>query len=346
LITDSAALAAQQMRTPSTSDDAYHQSQKASRGAGKITQTETEQQWESELINDAEFTANAQLPSVTFDVNNSYVARQLGQRVGEEVSHFYHPTPPPRNPSGFWQRVEQRYKNDFERQALIAEGRASAYSEVMYESIGHAAANEQNYLDIGYTDSAAQTRAGWIAAIELPLPSVAKGIMQASSLMNRWGLFSQGAESSLLPVKATKLGDFDAYNPGLLTRRPASSFLGQRYSSFRLDEDLILYRAGSDNQSLGEYFSLDRPDSELQLRIDKAVRPSWPDGGKSIIDTTYQVKIPKGVNVHIGEVAPQGDIFLGGTQQIFIQKPWLISGVEILNKYPLKEELLWNPSLR
>ncbi|HEY2567234.1 MAG TPA: hypothetical protein VGH95_05990 [Candidatus Aquirickettsiella sp.] len=76
----------------------------SSRGAGHITQTTIEQQWESQLINDAEFTANRQLPSVTFDVNNSYVSQQLGQRVGEEGSHFYHPTPP-RNPSRFWQRT-------------------------------------------------------------------------------------------------------------------------------------------------------------------------------------------------------------------------------------------------
>lgn len=41
----------------------YHQSQKASRGAGQITQTTIEQQWESQLINDAEFDANAQLSS-------------------------------------------------------------------------------------------------------------------------------------------------------------------------------------------------------------------------------------------------------------------------------------------
>ncbi|OJA01039.1 hypothetical protein BEV13_00900 [Rickettsiella grylli] len=81
--------AVQQSYANSSSDE-YHQSQRASRGEGHITQTTIEQQWESQLINDAEFTANTSLPSVTFDVNNSYVAEQRGQRVGEEVSHFYH----------------------------------------------------------------------------------------------------------------------------------------------------------------------------------------------------------------------------------------------------------------
>ncbi|EDP45929.1 hypothetical protein RICGR_0287 [Rickettsiella grylli] len=61
------------------------------------------------------------------------------------MSHFYHPTPPPRNPSGFW----QRYENVFERRALIAEGRAAANSEVMHERLGNATANQQNDLDLG-----------------------------------------------------------------------------------------------------------------------------------------------------------------------------------------------------
>jgi hypothetical protein len=197
LITDAAVVGMQQLQTKPVSDE-YQQSKQASRGAGHITQTTIEQQWESQLINDAEFTANTPLPSVTLDVNDAYVSQQLGQRVGEEVSRFQH-VDPPRNPNGFWQRIEQRYKNNFERQALIAEGRAAANSEVMRESLGHASANQQHYLDLGYTDSVVQTRAAeWTAATELPLPSVAKGMMQAASLMNRWGVFGyNGAESSV-----------------------------------------------------------------------------------------------------------------------------------------------------
>ncbi|HEY2566301.1 MAG TPA: hypothetical protein VGH95_01145 [Candidatus Aquirickettsiella sp.] len=164
LITDAAAVGMQQTK-PNTDD--YHQSQKASQGAGHITQTTIEQQWKSQLINDAEFTANTQLPSVIFDINNSDISQQLGQRVGEEVSRFQH-VDPPRNPNGFWQRIEQRYKNNFERQALISEGRAAANSEVMSESLGYAAVNQQNYLDIGYSESVVQTQAALIAISEVP----------------------------------------------------------------------------------------------------------------------------------------------------------------------------------
>jgi hypothetical protein len=65
----------------------------------------------------------------------------------------------------------------------------------MRESLGHAAANQQNYLDLGYSESVVQTRAAeWTAATELPLPPVAKEIMQTSSLMNRWGVFGRAKE--------------------------------------------------------------------------------------------------------------------------------------------------------
>lgn len=78
------------------------------------------------------------------------------------------------------------------------------------------------------------------------------------------------------------------------------------------------------------------------MRIDKAVRPLWPDGGKSIVDTGHAIKIPKGAMVHVGDVSSQGGIFVGGTRQIFVDRPWLIPGAEIVNSYALKEELLWN----
>ena len=108
LITDAAVVGMQQRQTKPVSDK-YHQSKMTSQGAGHITQTTIEQQWESQLINDAEFTANAPLPSVTFDVNDSNVSQQLGQRVGEEVSRFQH-VDPPRNPNGFWRGVDDVLK--------------------------------------------------------------------------------------------------------------------------------------------------------------------------------------------------------------------------------------------
>ncbi len=54
LITGTASYVAHQQIKPIS--DEYHQSKQAGRGAGNITQTTIDQQWGSQLINDAEFT--------------------------------------------------------------------------------------------------------------------------------------------------------------------------------------------------------------------------------------------------------------------------------------------------
>ncbi|HEY6435690.1 MAG TPA: hypothetical protein VIY47_03805 [Ignavibacteriaceae bacterium] len=121
----------------------------------------------------------------------------------EVVSHFYHPTPPPRNPNGFWQRFEQRYESVFEHRALIAEGRAAANSEVMNESLGHAAANQQNYLDLGYADSNAQYGAGLIAMSEIPATKLIRTGIQTTRFLaeNKWGFFGHNGTESLSEIK-------------------------------------------------------------------------------------------------------------------------------------------------
>lgn len=65
-------------------------------------------------------------------------------------------------------------------------------------------------------------------------------------------------------------------------------------------------------------------------------------GGVSPIDTGFGIKISKGSIVHVGDVANQGGIFMGGARQIVVQAPWSILGIEIVNVYPLQGEILWN----
>ena len=50
----------------------------------------------------------------------------------------------------------------------------------------------------------------------------------------------------------------------------------------------------------------------------------------------------QGSIAHVGDVANQGEIFMGGTRQVVVQAPWSIPGVEIVDTYTLKEEVLWN----
>ncbi|MGA9628426.1 MAG: hypothetical protein WBQ42_00040 [Candidatus Rickettsiella isopodorum] len=191
LITDSAGYMVQQMQPKPVSDD-YHQSQKASGGAGKITQTTIDQQWDAHLINDAEFTATTSLPSVTFDVNNSYVAEQLGQRVGEEVSHFYHPTPAPRNPNGFWRGVDDVLKMS-EGSRKVADFIFTGHYEAPRDSWEIAGFMLGAPIALSSLAEVGVERLGAEAIDTLYQGSqqLGKGLMQASRLMNRWGVFSR-----------------------------------------------------------------------------------------------------------------------------------------------------------
>jgi hypothetical protein len=117
----------------------------------------------------------------------------------------------------------------------------------------------------------------------------------------------------------------------------AKTFAGGRYTTITLQNDAVLYRAGTAKTPLGEYFSLEPPSGVLQARIDKAVLPVWPrTGTQSIIDTSFAVKIPAGTKVYVGQVGSQSGFYVGGTQQIVIPKPWTINGVQVINSSPLK----------
>jgi RHS repeat-associated protein len=116
----------------------------------------------------------------------------------------------------------------------------------------------------------------------------------------------------------------------------AATFRGGRYTTSVLSEDTVYFRAGRVGRPLGEYFSTDRPVGVLQTRIDKAIPEVWPDGTKAPLDTGYAVRIPKGTTVYSGEVANQGGLYMGGTGQVYIEAPWNIPGVQVVDSWPLR----------
>lgn len=130
-------------------------------------------------------------------------------------------------------------------------------------------------------------------------------------------------------------GTYSAIKPGPLVDNIAETFSGGRYTVVILEKDTVLYRAGTADQPLGQFFSLESPAGVLQTRIDKAVLPEWPSGAKSPIDTAFEVKIPAGTKVYVGEVGSQSGAYIGGTQQVVVQKPWLIDGVQVIKSSPL-----------
>ncbi len=79
---------------------------------------------------------------------------------------------------------------------------------------------------------------------------------------------------------AKLVGSYDGQNHGGISNRAAASFSGCRYNTYQLQQDTVLYRAGSSDKALGEYFTFEKPMSELQVRMDSAIRPKWPEGGR------------------------------------------------------------------
>jgi hypothetical protein len=47
------------------------------------------------------------------------------------------------------------------------------------------------------------------------------------------------------------------------------------------------------------------------------------EGAKSVIDTVYTFKVPAETVVHAGKISTQGQHFVGGTQQIVIEKSFI-----------------------
>jgi hypothetical protein len=134
-------------------------------------------------------------------------------------------------------------------------------------------------------------------------------------------------------------------NPGPLAEMdgtPAANFAGGRYNEVTLGQDTTLYRGGESGKPLGQWFTSGKPQSVAQVRIDTAVKPEWIDPktgasmGSSPVDTVYEVKIPAGTKIYPGPTANQGGVYVGGTEQIFVPKPWTIPGVEVTGSEPLK----------
>ncbi|WP_218021473.1 WXG100-like domain-containing protein [Nocardia acidivorans] len=151
----------------------------------------------------------------------------------------------------------------------------------------------------------------------------------------------------LLTGKNTGAYEFNMVeNPGPLAamrNNPAANFAGGKYNTVVLKDDVTLYRGGTADEPLGQWFTAEPPSSVAQVRIDSAVKPQWVDpktgslDGESPLDTVFQVKIPAGTEVYVGPVGYQSGVHLGGAaEQIFVPQPWKIPGVDVAGAWPLK----------
>ena len=128
-------------------------------------------------------------------------------------------------------------------------------------------------------------------------------------------------------------------NIAFMKKSPATNFAGGKYNSLVLKQDTVLHRVTSQEKNYNSgWFSMDKPSSIVQARIDKAIKPQWIDPktgelqGISFIDVLYTVKVPKGTTIYYGPVATQGGIYVGGQgfnqMQVFI--PWETNGLELI----------------
>ena len=125
-------------------------------------------------------------------------------------------------------------------------------------------------------------------------------------------------------------------NPGPLpeiNETAANSFARGKYNVKILEEDTVFFRAGNSDRPLGEYYTRDIPESVIKVRIESAVKPQWFDRetgrltGTSKLTDIYATKFPKGTVYYEGPTGSQGGVYIGGKEQIFINKPWTIDGI-------------------
>ena len=125
-------------------------------------------------------------------------------------------------------------------------------------------------------------------------------------------------------------------NPGPLleiNETAAKSFASGKYNVKILEEDTVFFRAGNSDSPLGQYYTRDIPESVIKVRIESAVKPQWIDRdtgvltGISELTDIYATKFPKGTVYYEGPTGSQGGVYIGGKEQIFINKPWTIDGI-------------------
>ena len=159
------------------------------------------------------------------------------------------------------------------------------------------------------------------------------------------GKFAKGAKAGGSEGSLILKYEFNGItNPGPLPRIDeiaAASMRSGMYNVGVYDKPTRLFRAGDGKNALGQYFSETPPKSVIDVRINKAVKPYWTDNkgnwtGSSPLNTTYEVEVPPGTKYFKGPIGNQGDIYIGGDEQIFIQKPWEIVGIKIIGSKPLE----------
>ena len=141
-------------------------------------------------------------------------------------------------------------------------------------------------------------------------------------------------------------------NPGLLAEGknlPINNFYNGMYSDAS-DESGIFVRMGDKGNSYGNWYTKIPKNSEVEARIDLAIK-KWQvkpngeiriteyGGDKSILDTVYYIEFPEGIPKYKGPVGYQGGSFFGGLNQEQYFIPNSRDFGKVIKSYPIKQQM-------
>ncbi|WP_339005802.1 hemagglutinin repeat-containing protein [Fusobacterium animalis] len=138
-------------------------------------------------------------------------------------------------------------------------------------------------------------------------------------------------------------------NPGPLAigdNPPINNFYNGMYNDAS-DESGIFVRMGDKGNPYGSWYTKIPKNSEVEARIDLAIKKWWvkPNGeiriteyggDKSILDTVYYIEFPEGIPKYKGPVGYQGGSFFGGLNQEQYFIPNSRDFGKVIKNYPIK----------
>ena len=193
-------------------------------------------------------------------------------------------------------------------------------------------------------------------ASNLPYNPVLKSPVKYQNLTDSENKFLNDYMGKEIPGKiVSKYNDVNKYeynattNPALLAKGknpPINNFYGGMYNNAS-NESGIFTRMGDETYPYGSWYTKVPKNSEVQARIDLAIKKWWVDSNgeiktrgfkadKSILDTMYYIEFPEGIPKYKGPVGYQGGPFLGGLNQEQYFIPNSKNFGKVIKSYPIK----------
>ena len=194
-------------------------------------------------------------------------------------------------------------------------------------------------------------------ANRLPYNPVLKSPVKYPNLTDSENKFLNDYMNKEIPGKiVSKYNDVNKYeynattNPGPLAigedNASIKNFYGGMYNDAS-NESGIFVRMGDKIKPYGSWYTKVSKNSEVQVRIELAIKKWWvkPNAeiriteygaDKSILDTIYYIEFPEGIPKYKGPVGYQGGPFLGGLNQEQYFIPNSKSFGKVIKSYPVK----------